>query len=108
MPTCKCGKTVDDMRGARGHVQFTAGDGHGEKQEVPEGWRDLFEATDDEVEEAVEQAEAEADDEGGQQDAGEAAADPDDREDSAEKESTGGRLTAYLTTPLDELLGGRS
>lgn len=47
MPTCKCGKQVDDWRGARGHVQFTAGDGHGEKNEVPDGWKDLFD-TDDE------------------------------------------------------------
>lgn len=42
MPTCDCGKEVEDARGARGHVQFTAGDGHGEKGDVPDDWRELF------------------------------------------------------------------
>lgn len=105
MPTCECGKTVEDWRGARGHVQFTAGEGHGEKGEVPDGWRGLFDedeadaeeadegeqqadpdgATDEEVREAVEEAEADS----GQSDG-----------------SDDGRLKRWLTTPLNELLGG--
>lgn len=44
---CDCGDTLADWRGARGHVQFTAGDGHGAKQEVPDGWKSMFTDLDD-------------------------------------------------------------
>lgn len=37
-----CGKTLSDERGTFGHVKFTDGDGHGEKNEVPDNWTDLF------------------------------------------------------------------
>jgi hypothetical protein len=105
MPTCKCGKEVDDWRGARGHVQFTSGDGHGDHSEVPDNWRaDLFGEAPDED-----------DDEGGQQDGddadeGEADPTPDEPEESDSGQSDGsqekGRIWRILTTPLDELIGG--
>jgi hypothetical protein len=53
---------VDDWRGARGHVQFTAGDGHGEKNEVPDGWKDLFETDDESGDDGRDEAEADESD----------------------------------------------
>ena len=104
MPTCKCGKEVDDWRGARGHVQFTSGDGHGDHGETPDGWRaDLFGDEPDE------------DDEGGQQDVHDADTDeadptPDEGQESDSGQSDGseekGRIHRLLTTPVNELIGG--
>lgn len=107
MPKCKCGKQVEDWRGARGHVQFTAGDGHGEHGEVPDNWRDnLFDEDADED-----------DEEGGQQDADDDEGDeadptPTEPEESNSGESepseSKGRIRRILTTPLNELIGGDS
>ena len=107
MPTCTCGKTVDDWRGARGHVQFTAGGPHGEKGEVPDDWKQLFDEADDE-------ADDEQPDEDGQQAAADAGGDESDQSPSEQPErdsgqsepsESKGRIRRFLTTPLDELLG---
>lgn len=42
MLKCKCGDTLEDWRGARGHVQFTGDDEHGDKMTLPDDWKDLF------------------------------------------------------------------
>ena len=107
MPTCQCGKQVEDWRGARGHVQFTSGDGHGDHGEVPDGWRDLFDedAPDEEGDEDGQQA---ADDDGGSQ----ADPNPSEPEESnsgqSEPSESKGRIRRILTTPLNELMGGDS
>jgi len=106
MPTCTCGKTVDDWRGARGHVQFTDDEQHG-GDDVPDDWRQLF----DEDDEADEQPEADEDE---QEPAADGATDEEVAEaveatesDSGQSEASEskGRIRQVLTTPLDELLG---
>ena len=107
MPTCTCGKTVDDWRGARGHVQFTDDEQHG-GEGVPDDWRELFdedgdEATDEEADEGGQQADA---------DDGEEEADPDPSEqperDSGQSEASEskGRLRKALTDDIRHLWGG--
>lgn len=97
---CQCGKTLDDRRGAKGHVKFKDDDTHGEKMTLPDDWESLFESIDSDEQE-------ESDDGGGS----------DDPDHSETKESSpsdsdgsdgGGRLRRYLTTPLDELVTGGS
>jgi len=46
----ECGdgsKTFESKRQARGHVKFKSGGAHGDAQEVPSDWEDLFEEVDD-------------------------------------------------------------
>ena len=105
MPTCQCGKTVDDWRGARGHVQFTAGDGHGPKGEVPDDWKELFDEADDDEEADEREQQPDADDGGDE-------ADPDPSEqperDSGQSEASEskGRLRKALTDDIRHLWGG--
>jgi len=46
----ECGdgsKTFESKRQARGHVKFKSGGAHGDAQEVPSDWEDLFEEVDE-------------------------------------------------------------
>lgn len=101
MPTCKCGKSVEDWRGARGHVQFSSGE-HGEKGTVPDDWRALFEDDADPEPEPVEQ---DVEDAVEQETTDPTPADPDPVSDESEAPENNGRLRRLLTTPIDELLG---
>lgn len=85
---CDCGKEITDWRGARGHVQFTAGDGHGEKQELPDDWKDLFTEVDGEDDEP--EPEPEETEETAEEDAGDAESDAGDEDgrDTAERVKT--------------------
>jgi hypothetical protein len=99
---CDCGKEIKDWRGARGHVQFTTGSGHGDKGEVPEGWKDLFTEVD------------ESEDEDDQQDGGNDEDDEDDVDPSAEANterddstaSQGSRLKRVLFDDVRAIYGG--
>lgn len=44
---CECGETIEDWRGARGHVKFSGGGPHGEKHELPDNYKELFTEIDD-------------------------------------------------------------
>lgn len=99
MPQCKCGKTVEDWKGARGHVQWTDDETHGEKGDVPDDWKGLF-------------SEPETDEDNGQEHGDDEADESPDEEperDSGQSDGSDGRrsLREIATTPLDELLLGR-
>jgi hypothetical protein len=99
MPTCKCGKTVDDMRGARGHIQFSAGEGHGEKGEVPSGWRDMFSEDDGDSQQDDDEPGATGDDPTNE---------PEQKPDTNESEPSerGSKLWRAVTEDVRALWGG--
>lgn len=103
MPTCKCGKEVADARGARGHVQFTDGDGHGDHGDVPDDWRELFSGLDGE---ADEDSQDDASSDGDQDEGQESDPTPESNSGQSEASESKGRIRRVLTTPLDELVGG--
>lgn len=108
MPTCKCGETVSDWRGARGHVKFTdgkvSGVDHGPKQEVPDDYRSLFDE-DAEPETPDEPDDVDDDEDATDDEVRESTPDekPDNEQSTANEQST---IKKILTTPINELLGG--
>ena len=87
----KCGKEVA-ARGRRGHARFSGGP-HGDRQTLPDDWKDWFEpveADDDEVEEAIEQQEQEDSQQADEQ----ADDDRDDQRPTESPESDSDRLSA--------------
>jgi hypothetical protein len=111
MPTCTCGKTVDDWRGARGHVQFTEGGPHGPKGEVPDDWRELFdegedEATDEEADEGGQQADADGATDEEVREAVEGQESDSGQSEPSESNGLSGRLRKALTDDVRHLWGG--
>lgn len=108
MLECDCGKTVEDWRGARGHVQFTDDQpDHGDQNDVPDGWKDLFSEDEDDVDEQ----DVEADDDGTDDDPTEADTTdaPDEDDDGTATDSgrsTSDRLKTALTDDVRALWGG--
>lgn len=108
----ECGddsKTFESRRQARGHVKFKSGGKHGDAQEVPDGWIDLFEEVD-------EGNESGSDDDSGTDDNGSASDSPDDSDPSdssgsaggsdGSESSSGGLVRKVLDTDLRELIRG--
>jgi len=110
VPTCKCGKQVEDWRGARGHVQFTEGGGHGEKGDVPDDWKDLF--SEDEPEDDESDDEPASDDGDDEDDPSPTKSEESDSDQSEPSESNGDsrtfsdRLSTALTDDVRALWGG--
>lgn len=93
---CKCGKgPLDGTNALKGHVRFSAGDGHGERMELPDDWRELGEPI-----------ENDADDESGNEpDASGGESDPEPETDETDGNG-GGRLRKALTDDVRHLWGG--
>jgi len=89
MLRCQCGKEIKDWRGARGHVQFSGGV-HGDKQEVPDDWKDLF----TEVDQSDDEPDTQTDDDGSQQASQQADDDTDDQPDAEPDEADSGQSEA--------------
>lgn len=115
MLQCKCGDTVQDWRGARGHVQFTGGGVHGEKMELPDDYKSLFSEVDDDADDQeADQEEQEADADAGDDQADQSPTETAERESgqSEAAESKGGsdglgeRLRLALTDDVRHLWGG--
>lgn len=104
MPTCKCGRELDDARGAYGHVKHTGGEregvDHGPKGEAPDDWRSFY----DDLDEPDEPEPDDADDDDGDE--------PDPSSSSSSTSSTddgpglGERLKLAATDDVRHLWGG--
>lgn len=103
---CRCGKTLDDKRGAKGHVKFSSGGPHGEKMELPDDWESLFddEAETDEPEDDTSDDEAEGEAGGSQADQSPTEPEESDSDDSGG--SDGGRIKTALFEDVRALWGG--
>lgn len=99
---CDDGKTYDDYRGARGHVKFTSGGGHGDSQEVPDGYKSMFTEIDDDDGD-VEEPDA---DETPESDDTETGGDGSSTRDSGGSDDESGRLRRLVDTDVRELFGG--
>lgn len=103
MLRCTCGKTVENWRAARGHVKFKDDDTHGDEQDVPDDYRDLFTEVDEDGDEDGDDGDA-----GGSEPEPDPADEEPDEPDSEQPDgSAGGRsLREILTTPVPELIRG--
>jgi hypothetical protein len=99
---CDCGDTLADWRGARGHVQFSTGNGHGDKGDVPDGWKDLF----SEVDEDGDDDEQDDADDGPEDEDEDTVGDRLDGDTDESDASDGGRLKRFLYDDVRAIYGG--
>lgn len=103
---CDCGDEVKDWRGARGHVQFSGDDLHGEKMSLPDDWKELLDEVDSQGDESDDEDEHDGgDEEATDEEVAEAVRDEESQSDQSDGTESKGRLRRILSTPLDELLG---
>lgn len=95
--------TFENYQQGRGHFMFTEGDGHGPKNEVPDGYKDKLKQVDDPDDDEAEEASNGGKDES-----------PSGSDDTSVDDETGGverpegvrsRLRKFFDTDVRELIG---